>query len=401
MVTEVDLQISEASWRQQLRECFTSVAALCEAGLMSATEAAAAGATMEQYQLRIPRYYADLFDRASPQTCPIRRQALASIAEKDPVWPTWAQGWSREAFGRNVPWMADAIGDLAKQAAPRLTHRYHNRAIMHVSATCSMYCRFCFRKSHINDAERLLYRGDLAPALAYIQATPSIREVVLTGGDPLSLTDASLGRLLDALSAIEHVRTVRIHSRMVVTLPARLTPALAELLGRQRATVALVAHFNHPRELTARALDALHMMRRHGVTLYNQSVLLRDVNDQVEILYDLFQQLYEQGTTPYYLHHPDWTPGTFHFRTSIERGRQLVRALEGRLSGPAMPRYVLDIPGGSGKVSLLGERVTAVRQHTADGIGGAIYEIEPPNTREPGHRQGRHIYADFWSTGQN
>ncbi|MBI2606357.1 MAG: KamA family radical SAM protein [Deltaproteobacteria bacterium] len=363
---------------------------------MTADEARKLRAIGDRFRIRIPRYYAELMDRSAKgrDACPIRKQAIPALEEADPTLPSWAQEMSLRTFGREVPWLDDAIGDLAKLAAPRLTHRYENRAILHLSSLCALYCRFCFRKTHLNDAGRALYGGALDPAIDYLRAHGEIRELVLTGGDPLSVSDAVLARLFERLSAVAHLKAVRIHTRMPATLPSRLTDALARMLTAQPFQVALVAHFNHPKELTAVALAALRSFRAKGIPLFNQSVLLRGINDSAEVLAVLFQGLYENGVKPTYLHHPDWTPGTFHFRVPIEHGRAIVRALSGRVSGPALPHYVLDLPGGGGKVLLMDtERVLILESCTADGIAGSIYRIvASPETRSAS-REAR--YADF------
>jgi lysine 2,3-aminomutase len=347
----------------------------------------------ERFRVRVPRYYAALINSAEGERCPIRLQAIPALGEEDPALPEWAREWSSRAYGRPTPWHADPIGDLERLEAPRLTHRYENRAILHLSSACALYCRFCFRKSHLNDSERALYAGSLEPALEYLAAHPGIRELILTGGDPLSVPDAWLGRLLDRLEGLSSLTHVRIHSRMPVTLPSRLTAGLAAILSGRRFVVSLVAHFNHPRELTREASRAAARLRAAGVPLYNQSVLLSGVNDDAATLAELFQGLYERGVAPFYLHHPDWTPGTFQFRVSIERGRALMRALSGRVSGPALPRYVLDIPGGFGKTELIGDAARLLETKSDGNLAGALYEVTPPNTRSA---KDRRLYLELW-----
>jgi lysine 2,3-aminomutase len=340
-------------WQAELAQSYDSVASLADAGLLAPAEAARLHAVGEAFRVRITPYYAGLM-RADDPACPIRRQAIPGLGETDPELPGWAREWSLRAYGRETPWTADAIGDVARLAAPRLTHRYGNRAILHLSSLCAVYCRFCFRKSHLNDGERTLYEGALDPSLDYVARTAAIRELILTGGDPLSVTDAALARLLERLAAIPHLKTVRLHTRMAVTLPSRLTPELAALLGRPWPfQIVFVSHFNHPREWTAEARAGLRSLRRAGVTLLNQNVLLRGINDSAAILTELYQGLYEEGVIPYYLHHADWTPGTFHFRVSLARGHEILRELQGDLPGPAIPRYILDLPGGGGKIPIM------------------------------------------------
>lgn len=383
------------TWQQQLLSAYSSVSDLANAGLISVGETERLSAIGERFRVRLPRYYAALFNGAD-ERCAIRLQAIPGLGEEDPILPEWAAAWSRQAFGRSEPWTDDAIGDVAKMAAPRLTHRYGNRAILHVSSACAMYCRFCFRKSHLNATERTLYEGSLDAALEYLARTPEISELILTGGDPLSMPDAWIAKFFDRLESISSLKHVRIHTKMPCTLPARLTDELSAAISGRRFIVSLVAHFNHPRELTKLALKHLARFRLAGIPLYSQSVLLRGVNDDVETLRVLFQNLYDNGVSPFYLHHADWTPGTFHFRVSIARGCELMRALSGAVSGPALPHYVLDLPGGGGKVPLLDtERVQMIEERADAGLSGARYRISPPETRI-GDRAVVE-YVEFWS----
>lgn len=385
---------ADAVWRTELREAYTSMSQLAADGFVSAEEAQALAPVAARYQMRIPRSYLALMDHAHPERCPIRAQALPHLAEKNPAWPTWAQQMSQRAFGRPVPWAADAIGDVAHLAAPRLTHRYRRRALLHVTTACALYCRFCFRKAHLNAGEAALYDGGLAPAFAYLSTHPEINELILTGGDPLSMTDAFVAGLLARVARVPHIRTVRIHSRMATTLPSRLTPKLARLFGQSRLHIVLISHFNHPRELSPAARGALRRMRRRGVTLLNQAVLMRGINDSPATLARLLNGLYGLGVLPYYLHHADWTPDTFHFRVPIGRGRRIMAALAGRIAGPAMPRYVVDTPGGGGKVDLMGARVRLVARGHDAALSGRLWRMPLPSTRAG---QGQSVlYADFW-----
>jgi lysine 2,3-aminomutase len=388
----------QQNWNQELAQSYSQVSDLARAGLISTAEAAQLADLGDQFKIRITPYYAKLIDN-SPD-CPIRKQSIPHLHESDPALPDWASRLSSQIYGRPTPWHPDAIGDIQKLAAPRLTHRYRNRAILHLSSICAMYCRFCFRKSHLNDSDRTLYEGPLDPAFAYLERTPEIRELILTGGDPLSLTDPVIQRVFERVAKIPHVRTVRIHSRMAVTLPSRFTEALLDILGRDwNFNVILISHFNHPKELTHEALSALKNLRRCGVTLLNQSVLLKGINASVECLATLFQNLYEAGVLPYYLHHPDWTPGTFHFRPSIEEGRDLHAQLRGRLPGPALPDYILDIPQGFGKVSLLDSQVKKLENLPYDlthRMSGAIYEVTAPATRDETQGNAKHRYLELF-----
>lgn len=246
--------------------------------------------------------------------------------------------------------LADPIGDKTFSPAPGLTHRYPDRVILAVTQTCEVYCRFCFRRETVGAAGPLP-EGDLTLALDYIARTPAIREVILTGGDPLSLSPRRLGAVIDRLQAIPHLLQVRLHSRVPVVAPDRMDDAMLAVLDRD-LPVHLVIHTNHPYELTPAARAALRRLNRAGIAMFSQSVLLRGVNDDADTLEALFRQLLANRVKPYYLHHCDLAKGTSHFRTTIAEGRALMAELRRRLSGLALPTYVLDIPGGAGKVPL-------------------------------------------------
>lgn len=246
--------------------------------------------------------------------------------------------------------MPDPIGDDAHSPVKGLTHRYPDRVILHVTKTCEVYCRFCFRRETVGETGHLP-EGDLAAALDYIAATPTIWEVVLTGGDPLVLSPRRLGVIMARLADIAHVGIVRFHTRVPVVAPDRITPDLIATL-KTRLVPWMVVHTNHPDELTSAARAALARLADAGVPLLSQSVLLRGVNDGVEVLEALFRALVALRVKPYYLHHCDLARGAGHFRTTIATGQAIMAALRGRLSGTCLPTYVLDLPGGHGKVPI-------------------------------------------------
>lgn len=387
-------QDAEGIWRQELKQAYKSIPELVEAGYLTRTQALALDPIAERYQISIPRQYAALIDKIDPAHCPIWLQALPHRHETDPCFPDWAQQWSQQAFGRTKPWLADAIGDLSQLAAPRLTHRYGNRALLHTTTACALYCRFCFRKSHLNQSEQELYHGSFVPAWAYLDQHPEITELILTGGDPLSMTNAWWSRLLEQLQARQHLQTLRIHTRMLVTLPSRITQAFAQILAKSHLNMVIVSHFNHPKEWTQHTQKATQILRRAGILHLNQSVLLAGVNNDVHTLETLYATLYTAGIVPYYLHHTDWTPGTFHFRVPIHAGRELMRALRGRLHGPAMPHYVTDLPGGVGKVHLMDHQVQCTQTHNTETLCGALWHLPRSHTRS--EQTEPILYADFW-----
>ena len=246
---------------------------------------------------------------------------------------------------------ADPIGDDALSPVPGIVHRYPDRVLLKPLLLCPVYCRFCFRREHVGPGGGVLTPAQTKAALDYIRARPAIREVVLTGGDPLMLSPRRLRTLLEALAAIPHIELLRIHTRVPVADPARVTPALATSLAVE-TPLWLVLHANHAREFTPDARAALRRIGAEGVPLLGQSVLLRGVNDSAQALEDLFRAMLRARVKPYYLHQLDPAPGTARFHVPIAEGQALLAALRGRVTGLAWPTYVLDIPGGHGKVPI-------------------------------------------------
>ena len=223
-----------------------------------------------------------------------------------------------------------------------------------------MYCRFCFRKEHIGRRGQALRQREIAAVAAYLAAHPEIEEMILSGGDPLTLSNKKLRQNLAIIRDLPHIRRLRIHSRIPVVQPARIDTALLDLLGEQPQSTHLVVHTNHSAELTANARAALRRLRERGIMLYSQTVLLKGVNADAAILANLMNDLLDCGVKPYYLHHLDLARGTGHYRVSLDEGRAIVAALRRRLSGIAMPTYIVEIPGGDGKIPV-GE-LTAVQE---------------------------------------
>ena len=248
--------------------------------------------------------------------------------------------------------LSDPIGDEARSPIKGIVHRYPDRVLLKPLHVCPVYCRFCFRREMVGPGGEALSPAELAAALAYIGTHKEIWEVILTGGDPLMMAPRRLGELIAALDVIDHVAVIRIHSRVPIVDPGRITSELVSALKSPRASLWFGIHCNHARELTAEARGALARLADAGFPLMGQSVLLAGVNDDVETLDQLMRALVTARVKPYYLHHPDLVRGTGHFRVSIERGQALMKALRGRLSGLAQPAYVLDVPGGHGKVPI-------------------------------------------------
>jgi len=246
----------------------------------------------------------------------------------------------------------DPIGDKTHSPVKGIVHRYPDRVLLMPSAICAVYCRFCFRREQVGPSVGLLTTLELEAALNYIRTNTDIWEVIITGGDPFVLSPKRINGILEALDTIKHVAVVRFHTRVPVAKPELITPELLEVLKSSSKSIFVAIHCNHATELTNNAAIACALLADEGIPLLGQSVLLKEVNDDPEILSDLFRTMVKHRIKPYYLHHPDLAPGTAHFRVTIERGRELMKMLRGRLSGLCQPTYILDIPGGHGKVPI-------------------------------------------------
>ena len=311
-----------------------SAADLVAAGLAGETQRHGLEDVTHRYAAAITPAIADLIDPANPDD-PIARQFVPDLAEL-----TTAPNE-----------LADPIGDDAHSPVEGVVHRYPDRVLLKLLHACAVYCRFCFRRETVGPGGA----SSLAPdaferALGYIAARPQIWEVILTGGDPLTISPRRIGEVMRALGRIAHVKIVRIHTRIPVVDPSRIDTAMIDALKASGQTVYVALHANHPREISPQARVAIAALVNAGIPLVSQTVLLKGVNDDEAVLADLMRAFVENRIKPYYLHHPDLAPGTAHLRVGLERGRELVAALRGRVSGLCQPEYVLDIPGGYGKV---------------------------------------------------
>jgi lysine 2,3-aminomutase len=297
-----------------------------------------------------------LIDPADPAD-PIARQFLPSLEELN----TLAQE------------LADPIGDEAHAPVPGIVHRHPGRVLFKAVSACPVYCRFCFRRETVGPGrDNMLSPAGFEAALAYIAAHPEIREVILTGGDPFILSPRRIEEISTRLAAISHVKIVRWHTRVPLTDPARISDELVAALHAAGATSWIAIHANHAREFGPEAQRAIARLADAGIPLVSQSVLLKGVNDTVEALAALMRGFAENRIKPYYLHHPDLAPGTSHFRPAITEGLALMQALRKTLSGLEMPAYMLDIPGGFGKVPLESDHLeigeSGIRVRDANGI---------------------------------
>jgi lysine 2,3-aminomutase len=307
---------------------------LAHAGLVAPERLDELRAVAAQFSVALTEDVAALIHPADPAD-PIAAQFLPSAAELE----------TREEE------QADPIGDERWSPVPGIVHRYPDRVLLKPSLVCPVYCRFCFRREQIGARGKVLSRAALDPAYAYIRERPEIWEVIVTGGDPFLLSPRRIKSIVETLTAMSHVQVIRFHTRVPVVDPRRVNAALVAALDSDKA-VYVVIHANHPRELTDPAKAAVTRLTRAGTPLLSQSVLLRGINDDAAVLEDLFRRLVAMRVKPYYLHHPDLARGTGHFRGDIAEGQRLMRALRGRVSGLCQPTYVLDIPGGHGKVPI-------------------------------------------------
>ncbi len=328
-----------------------TAADLARAGLAPAGDLAALEAVAARYAVAVTPAMAELIDPADPAD-PIARQFVPTAAELI------------GAPGER----ADPIGDLAHSPVEGIVHRYPDRVLLKPTHTCAVYCRFCFRREMVGpEGLGALTGAALDAAMAYIAERPQIWEVILTGGDPLVLSPRRIGELIERLGAIEHVKVVRIHTRIPAIDPEAITPQLVAALKSPRQAVWVALHANHPRELTPAARAACARLIDAGFPMVSQSVLLRGVNDDVDTLSALMRAFVETRIKPYYLHQGDLAPGAGHLRVDLAEGQALMRAMRGDVSGLAQPTFVLDIPGGHGKAP-----VGPVYHHPAEDGGVRI-----------------------------
>lgn len=292
----------------------------------------------QPFSLRVPRAFVARMQRGTSDD-PLLKQVLPLLVEREP----------------HAGFTQDPLAEVT--AVPGLIHKYHGRVLLIVTGHCAIHCRYCFRR-HFPYAASQPSRTDWSQAFDYIRRDPSLCEVILSGGDPLSAPDRHLQWLIDQIQTIDHVRRLRIHSRLPVVIPQRITPALVTMLSQTRLQASLVIHANHAQELDDSVAAALASLRDAGVTLLNQSVLLAGVNDDADALSDLSERLFQIGVLPYYLHLLDRVAGAAHFAVAEARAHALHEALLARLPGYLVPRFVREVPHAVSKLPLLsaGER---------------------------------------------
>jgi len=330
---------------------------LADAKLIAPECVAALDAVTARYAMAIPPALAALIDKSDAND-PLAHQFVPTEAELHAL----------------AEEHVDPIGDAAHTPVPGIVHRHKDRVLFKIVSACPVYCRFCFRRESVGpQAETSLSPDAFETALAYVAAHPEIWEVILTGGDPLILSPRRVAEVSRRLAAIPHVKVVRWHTRVPVLDPDRVTPELVDALKAGGATTWLAIHANHPREFSPAARVAVARLADAGIPLVSQTVLLKGVNDDADTLDTLLRTFVENRIKPYYLHHPDLAPGTSHFRITIDEGLALMRTLRRRLSGLAIPTYVLDIPGGYAKVPL--------ESHSVEKLDEGRWRITDPEGR--------------------
>ncbi len=332
MITRSHRIVQRDHWTKQLRDAIRDPDALADYLRIPRDRLPGMQDANRLFRLTAPLGYLARIEKGNIDD-PLLKQILP-VAEET----TLAAGFS-----------ADPVGDLNASPQPGIIHKYHGRALLVMTGACAIHCRYCFRRNFPYGDQHV----DLTAIRAYLEAHAEIHEIILSGGDPLTLSNARLTELVEILEAIPHLRTLRIHSRLPIVLPDRLDAALSELLGRGRLKSVLVVHANHPRELASDVTAALHTFRSCCDALLNQSVLLRGINDDAGILAELSQRLFHADVLPYYLHMLDKASGTAHFAVTESTARDIHRRLRDRLPGYLVPRLVRELRGETAKSPLI------------------------------------------------
>ncbi|MCL1805847.1 MAG: KamA family radical SAM protein [Clostridiales bacterium] len=352
-------------WKWQYRHRITGVGELAEVISLSEGEKEEISRCLSGFRMAVTPYYASLMDPADP-TCPLRMQAVPSV-EETRVFP-----WEKE----------DPLKEEKYSPTPHVVHRYPDRVLFLVTRQCATYCRHCARKRNVGEEDFVISEGEKEKAIAYIAGTRSIRDVLISGGDPLTMDDGGLEDIVSRLRAISHVEIIRLGTRAPVTLPMRVTPALLVMLKKYQP-IWINTQFNHPRELTPQSLKACADIVDAGIPLGNQSVLLKNINDDTETMKELLLKLVKARIRPYYLYQCDLCEGIEHFRTKVETGVEIIRSLTGNISGFAVPEFVIDAPEGGGKIPINPEYIVSIdgEKVVMRNYEGGIYTYPQPREK--------------------
>ncbi|MBN1572175.1 MAG: lysine 2,3-aminomutase [Deltaproteobacteria bacterium] len=332
-------------WKWQVKNRITKLEDLKRVVNISPKEEEGIKETLELFRMAISPYYASLMDPDNPK-CPVRMQAIPSINET-----------------RKAP--ADLVDPLSEDEdspVAGLTHRYPDRVLFQVTDQCTMYCRHCTRRRVVGINDQMRSKEELQADIDYIEEATDVRDVLLSGGDPLTMSDDKLEEIVAKLRDIPHVEIIRIGSRTPVVLPQRITPELVDMLSRYHP-IWFNTHFNHPKEITAESARACDLLSRGGIPLGNQSVLLRGVNDCIHVMKRLLHELVKIRVRPYYIYQCDLSVGIEHFRTSVGKGIEIMERLRGHTSGLCVPTFVVDAPGGGGKIPVMPQYMISRSDH--------------------------------------
>ncbi len=357
-------------WHWQMRNAIRDPQTLAKVIDMPEEEVGQIDKVLKRFRMAITPYYATVMDRAY-KLCSVRLQAVPSIKEVHDEEDD----------------LEDPLGEDTDSPVPGLTHRYPDRVLFLVTHICSMYCRHCTRRRMVGDNDQHLGSKHIAAGINYIKRHKEVRDVLLSGGDPFTLSDARLEKILKALRAIPHVEIIRIGTRTPVVMPMRITPQLVKML-RKYHPVWINTHFNHYKEITADSKAACERLADAGIPVGNQSVLLRDVNDCPRIMKKLVQELMMIRVRPYYVYQCDMSRGIGHFRTSVAKGMEIAENLQGHTSGLAVPTFVVDAPGGGGKIPLMPNHLISMsdKRVILRNFEGVITAYTQPEN----------IYSDCW-----
>lgn len=331
-------------WKWQFKNRITTTAQLERLISLSEQEKKDIEGCLKRFRMAITPYYASLIDPKDPN-CPIRLQAVPTLNELN-ILPCE---------------LADPLNEEHDSPAPNIVHRYPDRVLFLVTHMCSMYCRHCTRRRTVGEEDKIITKREFDAAINYIERNPNIRDVLISGGDPLTLSDDKLEQILSRLRSIEHVEIIRIGTRVPVVLPMRITSELTSMLKKYHP-IWINTHFNHPREFTPEAIKACADIVDSGIPLGNQSVLLKNINDDAQIMKELLLKLVKARIRPYYLYQCDLSQGLGHFRTNVEKGIEIIQSLTGNISGYAVPKFVIDAPLGGGKIPVNPEYVVSINQ---------------------------------------
>lgn len=353
-----------SDWKWQYAHRITDVKTLSDTITLSDAEEQAIERCLDDFRMAITPYFASLID-PDDLACPIRQQVVPSISETD---------YSPDESD-------DPLDEEAHSPTESLVHRYPDRVLFLVTRHCASYCRFCIRKRHVGEEDFVISPTEIDRAIKYIREHPAIRDVLISGGDPLTLVDDDIENIIARIRAIDHVEIIRIGTRVPAFLPMRIDDKLLSML-RKYHPLYINAHFNHAAELTEEARRACTAIVDAGIPLGNQSVLLRGVNDNSAIMRDLMLKLVQTRVRPYYLYQCDLCKGCSHFRTSVQTGIEIIRNLTGNISGLAVPQYVIDAPQGGGKIPINPEYLLSIDDQQVEMLNfeGQLYNYPQPTS---------------------